>query len=146
MYAGVSPDARTIVAALLAFARLRVGGEHFISDGALMMLALAAYLLAAVFHLTNLYAPSTLFQRLGLWGATAGVCCNLASWGVRWVAAYERELAVITAQGREMPWFFRYIPFANLYDLSLAFACGAGLVFVQPRRCGRGARARKRIV
>src|ERR1043165_8457568 len=114
-------------AALLAFARLRVGGEYFISDGALMMLALAAYLVAAVFHLTNLYAPSSLFQRLGLWGATAGVCCNLASWGVRWVASYERELAVITAQGREMPWFFRYIPFANLYDLSLAFACGAGL-------------------
>ncbi|PYS94397.1 MAG: hypothetical protein DMF64_00930 [Acidobacteria bacterium] len=114
-------------AALLACARLRVGGAYFISDGALMMLALAAYLMAAVFHLTNLYAPSSLFQRLGLWGATAGVFCNLASWGVRWVAAYERELAVITTQGREMPWFFRYIPFANLYDLSLAFACGAGL-------------------
>ena len=26
-----------------------------------------------------------------------------------------------------MPWVWRYIPFANLYDLSLAFACGAGL-------------------
>src|SRR5438067_6129134 len=25
-----------------------------------------------------------------------------------------------------MPWAFRYIPFANLYDLSLAFAFGAG--------------------
>jgi ABC-type transport system involved in cytochrome c biogenesis permease subunit len=29
--------------------------------------------------------------------------------------------------GGEMPWFFRYIPFANLYDLSLAFAFGAGI-------------------
>jgi Cytochrome C assembly protein len=114
-------------AALFALVRLRAGGAHFISDGALMMLALAAYLVAAVFHLTNLYAPSNLFQRLGLWGATAGVFCNLASWAVRWVAAYERELAIIVKQGREMPWFFRYIPFANLYDLSLAFACGAGL-------------------
>ena len=114
-------------AALLAVMRLRTDGAHFISDGALMMLALAAYLTAAVFHLTNLYAPAPLFPRLGLWAATAGVFCNLGSWSVRWVAAYERELAVITAQGREMPWFFRYIPFANLYDLSLAFACGAGL-------------------
>ena len=114
-------------AALLAFLRLRAGGEHFISDGALMMLALAAYLTAAVFHLTNLYAPSHLFQRLGLWAATAGVFCNLASWSVRWVASYERELNIIARQGGEMPWFFRYIPFANLYDLSLAFACGAGL-------------------
>ena len=26
-----------------------------------------------------------------------------------------------------MPWIFRYIPFANLYDLSLAFAFGAGV-------------------
>ena len=27
----------------------------------------------------------------------------------------------------EMPWIWRYIPFANLYDLSLAFAFGAGI-------------------
>jgi cytochrome c-type biogenesis protein CcsB len=27
----------------------------------------------------------------------------------------------------ESPWIFRYIPFANLYDLSLAFAFGAGI-------------------
>ncbi len=26
-----------------------------------------------------------------------------------------------------MPWAFRYVPFANLYDLSLAFAFGAGI-------------------
>ncbi len=26
-----------------------------------------------------------------------------------------------------MPWIFRYVPFANLYDLSLAFAFGAGV-------------------
>jgi cytochrome c-type biogenesis protein CcsB len=92
------------------------------------MLALACYLLAAVFHLTDLYAPSPLFQRLGLWGVTAGVFFNLASWGVRWITAYDIELEVIRRQGgAEMPWFFRYIPFANLYDLSLAFAFGAGL-------------------
>jgi ABC-type transport system involved in cytochrome c biogenesis permease subunit len=112
----------------LSVLRFYAGGGHFISDGALMMLALACYLVAAIFHLTNLYAPSGLFQRLGLWGATGGVFFNLASWGVRWVAAYDREVQIITRQGgAEMPWFFRYIPFANLYDLSLAFAFGAGI-------------------
>ncbi|HEX6623598.1 MAG TPA: cytochrome c biogenesis protein CcsA [Pyrinomonadaceae bacterium] len=113
--------------ALLTLWRLRAGGEHFISDGALMLLALACYLTAAIFHLTDLYAPSSLFRRIGLWTATAGVFFNLASWGVRWVTGYERELAVIARQGGEMPWAFRYIPFTNLYDMSLAFAFGAGL-------------------
>src|SRR5947209_14118753 len=111
----------------LSVLRFYAGGGHFISDGALMMLALACYLVAAIFHLTNLYAPSGLFQKLGLWGATGGVFFNLASWGVRWVATYDREVQIITRQGgSDMPWFFRYIPFANLYDLSLAFALGAG--------------------
>src|SRR5919206_1495862 len=114
-------------AAGLTLLRFYAGGQHFISDGALMMLALACYLLAAVFHLTDLYAPSGLFQKLGLWGAGGGVFFNLASWGVRWITAYDIELEVIRRQGGEMPWFFRYIPFANLYDLSLAFAFGAGV-------------------
>src|SRR5919112_5887821 len=114
-------------AVALTLLRFYAGGQHFITDGALMMLALACYLLAAVFHLTDLYAPSELFQKLGLWGATGGVFFNLASWGVRWITAYDIELEVIRRQGgAEMPWFFRYIPFANLYDLSLAFAFGAG--------------------
>ncbi len=110
--------------------RLSSGGANFISDGALMILALGAYLLAAVFYLTNLYAPSNIAERLGAWGATIGVFFNLSSWLVRWVAAYDRELEIFTKQGRdlvEMPWLFRYVPFANLYDLSLAFAFGAGL-------------------
>ncbi len=115
-------------AVLMALLRWQMGGAHFISDGALMMLALASYLTAAVFFLTNLYAPSTLFQKIGLWTATAGVFFNASSWGVRWVAAHDRELDIIMRQGGgEMPWFFRYIPFANLYDLSLAFAFGAGI-------------------
>src|SRR5215218_74690 len=115
-------------AVALTLLRFYSGGQSFISDGALMMLALACYLLAAVFHLTDLYAPSALFQRLGLWGAGGGVFFNLASWGVCWITAYDIELEIIRRQGgAEMPWFFRYIPFANLYDLSLAFAFGAGL-------------------
>lgn len=100
----------------------------FVSDEALMMLALACYLLAALFELTNLYAPSRMSARISLATATLGVFFNLSSWLVRWIAAYEREIGMLRDAGNpETPWFFRYIPFANLYDLSLAFAFGAGI-------------------
>ncbi|MFN6962992.1 MAG: cytochrome c biogenesis protein CcsA [Pyrinomonadaceae bacterium] len=115
---------------LLTAARISVGGERFISDGAAMMLALASYLFAAVFYLTNLYAPFRLAERLGLWATTLGVFFNLSSWLLRWVAAYDREVQIFSSQGAnpaDMPWVFRYIPFANLYDMSLAFALGAGV-------------------
>ncbi|MGB9181411.1 MAG: cytochrome c biogenesis protein CcsA [Pyrinomonadaceae bacterium] len=113
---------------LLVLLRMQVGMDHFISDGALMMLALACYLTAAVFHLTNLYAPSEMAQRVGLWLATSGVFFNLSSWGVRWINARDHELAILLKNpDAQIPWFFRYIPFANLYDLSLAFAFGAGI-------------------
>ncbi|MEP7148660.1 MAG: cytochrome c biogenesis protein CcsA [Acidobacteriota bacterium] len=103
-------------------------GESFISDGALMMLALASYLFAALFQLTNLYAPSEMARRIGLWSAVAGVFFNLSSWLVRWDAAYEHEIAIMRESGNmATPWIFRYVPFANLYDLSLAFAFGAGI-------------------
>lgn len=103
-------------------------GESFISDGALMMLALACYIFAALFHLTNLYAPSDMARKIGLWSATLGVFFNLASWLVRWDAAYEHEIAIMRESGNmATPWIFRYVPFANLYDLSLAFAFGAGI-------------------
>src|SRR2546423_3222969 len=115
-------------ALLMMLLRIKLGGAGFISDSALMLLALACYLTAAVFHLTNLYAPSNWAQRLGLWLATSGVFFNLSSWLVRWVNARDHELAVLLRNpGAEIPWFFRYIPFANLYDLSLAFAFGAGI-------------------
>ncbi|MEZ5346789.1 MAG: cytochrome c biogenesis protein CcsA [Pyrinomonadaceae bacterium] len=111
---------------IMLFARLQIG-PGFISDGALMMLALASYLLAALFQLTNLYAPSGMASKIGLATATLGVFFNLSSWLVRWVAAYDREIAMLREAGNpETPWMFRYIPFANLYDLSLAFAFGAG--------------------
>ena len=114
----------------LLLLRVNLGGASFISDGALMMLALAAYLIAAVFYLTNLYAPSDYAEKLGMWGAGLGVFFNLSAWLVRWASAFDRELAIFTEQGKnlaEMPWIFRYVPFANLYDLSLAFAFGAGI-------------------
>src|SRR6478672_13920161 len=115
---------------LMAAARINFGGEKFISDGACMMLALASYLIAAVFYLTNLYAPFRFAERLGLWATTLGVFFNLSSWLVRWITAYDRELQIFNSQGTnpaDMPWVFRYVPFANLYDLSLAFAFGAGV-------------------
>ena len=116
-------------AVALTFLRYYAGpAAGFPSDGALMLLALGCYLFAAVFHLTDLYAPAPLFQRLGLWGAGAGVLLNVLSWGVRWIATYEREAEVLARQGAsESLWFFRYIPFANLYDMSLTFAFGAGI-------------------
>lgn len=103
-------------------------GERFISDGALMMLALASYIFAALFQLTNLYAPSDMARKIGLWSAVLGVFFNLSSWLVRWDAAYEHEIAIMRESGNMAnPWIFRYVPFANLYDLSLAFAFGAGI-------------------
>jgi len=112
---------------LILFMRLQIGA-NFISDGALMMLALACYIFAALFQLTNLYAPSEMAQKIGLWSATLGVFFNLSSWLVRWVGMYEHEISLMRQAGNmETPWMFRYIPFANLYDLSLAFAFGAGI-------------------
>ncbi len=115
---------------VLFLLRVWLGGDRSIGDEALMVLALAAYLVAGAFFLTDLYAPFRLAERLGLQVAAAGVALNLGSWLVRWVAAYDREIAIFREQGlttAEMPWLFRYIPFANLYDLSLAFAFGAGV-------------------
>ena len=125
------PAILAVLGSLLVVAvRLGVPGYWFISDEALMMLALASYLTAAVFYLTDLYAPFKMAEHAGKWAAVLGVFFNLSSWLVRWVAAYERELEIFRSQGlgaADMPWAFRYVPFANLYDLSLAFAAGAGI-------------------
>lgn len=115
---------------LMVLLRIQMGGDKFISDGALMMLALASYLFAAVFHLMNLYAPSNMAEKIGFYTAILGVFFNFSSWCVRWVNAHDRELSTLVKSGYgpdQMPWLFRYIPFANLYDLSLAFAFGAGI-------------------
>lgn len=131
------PTILVIVGSLVMVAlRIQMGGA-FISDGALMMIALACYILAALFQLTNLYAPSGMAEKIGFFGAALGVFFNLSSWLVRWVSAYEHEIALMRASGNmETPWVFRYVPFANLYDLSIAFAFGAGistLLFAQRR-------------
>ena len=124
-----SLTAIAVIGASCAMVLLRLQiGQTFISDGALMMIALACYILAALFQLTNLYAPSTMAEKIGFWGGALGVFFNLSSWLVRWVNAYDHEIAIMRASGNQAePWLFRYIPFANLYDLSLAFAFGAGI-------------------
>ena len=118
-----------VIVGSLVMAAMRVQiGESFISDGGLMMMALASYILAALFLLTNLYAPSTMAEKIGFFGAALGVFFNLSSWLVRWVNAYDHEMAIMRESGNTAdPWIFRYIPFANLYDMSLAFAFGAGI-------------------
>ncbi len=122
------PAGLVIIGSLvMLFLRMQIGA-NFMTDEALMMIALACYLLAALFQLTNLYASSDMAQKISLWTTTLGVFFNLSSWLVRWVAAYDREIGMLRAAGNpETPWMFRYIPFANLYDLSLAFAFGAGI-------------------
>src|SRR5688572_10197945 len=127
-WASYLPAGVAIVGAFLMLGLRLQLGEAFITDGALMMLALACYIFAALFQLTNLYAPSDMAQKIGLWSAVLGVFFNLSSWLVRWDAAYEHEIAIMRESGNmATPWIFRYIPFANLYDLSLAFAFGAGI-------------------
>src|SRR4051794_5176882 len=63
--------------------RLSFGPDRFISDGAAMILALGSYLIAAVFYLTNLYAPFRFAESFGMWAATLGVFFNFSSWLLR---------------------------------------------------------------
>src|SRR5207244_1541370 len=89
------------------------------------------YIIAAAMHLTNLYAPIDFLQKSSLWVGSLGFFCNLSSWLIRWVTAGDREgwvRLVDNDGGHHAWWFFSYIPFANLYDLSLAFAFGAAFV------------------
>src|SRR6476469_6345301 len=134
------PGILVIVGAFVMLAlRLQIG-TSFVSDTAFMMLALACYILAALFQLTNLYAPSRMAEKIGFVGAALGVFFNLTSWLTRWVNAYDHEIAIMRASGNMSdPWIFRYVPFANLYDLSLAFAFGAGIatLFFAGRRSFR---------
>src|SRR6476659_5975519 len=135
-----APAAMVFIGAFIMLGLRMQIGPTFVSDTALMMLALACYILGALFQLTNLYAPSSMAERIGYFGAALGVFFNLSSWLVRWVNAYDHEIAVMRASGNmAKPWVFRYIPFANLSDLSLAFAFGAGMatLFFSGRRTFR---------
>lgn len=117
-----------IGAALMVTARIKLGAGAIPNDGTLIVLALLCYIIAAGSLLTNFWAPIPLLQRLGVWVGSIGVFFNLSSWLVRWVAAGDRENWIrLTSQitgEYHFWWFFSYIPFANLYDLSIAFPSG----------------------
>ena len=60
-----APVTLVIVGAFIMLGlRIQIG-SGFVSDGAFMMLALACYSLAALFQLTNLYAPSSMAEKVG---------------------------------------------------------------------------------
>jgi ABC-type transport system involved in cytochrome c biogenesis permease subunit len=116
-------------AALMVLARVKLGASAVPNDGTLITLALLSYIFAAASLGTNLWAPIGFLQKLGVLTASLGFFFNLSSWLVRWVTAGDRENWVrmtnqITGEYHAW-WFFSYIPFANLYDLSIAFSFGA---------------------
>ncbi|MEY4168571.1 MAG: hypothetical protein RIR52_2395 [Acidobacteriota bacterium] len=120
-----------IGAALMVAARIKMGAGVVPNDGTLIVLALLCYIVAAGALMTNFWAPISLLQRIGVWVGALGVFFNLSSWLIRWVAAGDREgwirlTSQITGE-YHFWWFFSYIPFANLYDLSIAFSFGAGI-------------------
>lgn len=120
-----------IGAALMVAARIRLGEGAVPNDGTMIVLSLLCYIISAGALMTNFWAPISFLQRLGIWVGAIGVFFNLSSWLVRWVAAGDRENWIrmtnqITGE-YHFWWFFSYIPFANLYDLSIAFAFGAGI-------------------
>lgn len=114
--------------ALMVIARRSAGPTKFFDDGGLIVLAVLSYIFAAAFHLTNLYAPLKGLQKAGVWIASLGFFFNFSAWMIRWITLGEREnwVRMIDKDGLYHSfWFFSYIPFQHLYDLSLAFAFGA---------------------
>jgi len=114
---------------LLVAARVKFGASVVPADFTLIVLAVLCYITAAASLMTNFWAPVRFLQRLGLVTASLGFFFNFSGWLVRWVARGEAEnwkrmFNQITGE-YHFWWFFSYIPFANLYDLSIAFAFGA---------------------
>lgn len=123
-FANFLPAILPLVGALLVLAaRIKFGPSVTPADGTLVVLGLLSYIFAAAALVTNFWAPIGFLQRLGLWTGSLGLFFNLSGWLVRWVAAGDRENWIrITENGKT---FFSYIPYTNLYDLSVAFAFGA---------------------
>ena len=118
-----------IGAALMVTARIKMGASAVPNDGTLIVLALLSYIFAAASLMTNFWTPIGFLERLGIWAGSLGFFFNLSSWLIRWVAGGDRENWIrmtdqITGEYHAW-WFFSYIPFANLYDLSIAFSFGA---------------------
>jgi cytochrome c-type biogenesis protein CcsB len=124
------PALLPLLAAFALLALRKAGGPGATpADGTLIVWALLAYIFAAAALLTNFWAPIPFLQRLGLWAGSFAFFANFGSWLVRWVTSGERENWVrMTSQitgEYHFWWFFSYIPYANLYDLSVAFSFGA---------------------
>jgi ABC-type transport system involved in cytochrome c biogenesis permease subunit len=121
---------------LMVAARIKFGAPARPADVSLdfilIVLAVVSYMTAAVSLMTNFWAPIRFLQRLGIVTASLGFFFNFSSWLIRWVARgevenWKRMTDQITGEYHSW-WFFSYIPFANLYDLSVAFAFGAAFV------------------
>lgn len=114
---------------LLLAARVKLGASAAPADFTMIVLAVLCYITAAASLITNFWAPVRFLQRLGLVTASLGFFFNFSSWLIRWVARGESEnwkrlTDQLTGEYHSL-WFFSYIPYANLYDLSVAFAFGA---------------------
>jgi cytochrome c-type biogenesis protein CcsB len=114
---------------LLLAARIKFGASAAPADFSLIVLAALCYMTASVSLMTNFWAPVKFLQKLGLATASLGFFFNFSSWLIRWVARGEAEnwkrmTDQLTGEYHSW-WFFSYVPFANLYDLSVAFAFGA---------------------
>src|SRR5262245_49224227 len=80
-----------IGAFIVLAARVKLGPSAVPTDGALIVLAVLSYLIAAASQLTNFWAPIRFLQRLGLWTLSLGFFFNFSSWLVRWATAGDRE-------------------------------------------------------
>jgi len=97
----------------LVAARHALGQTPFLVDGSTVVLALILYISSGVLHLTHVYVRLRWIRVAALWLASVGLASNIASWGCRWYQAGDAE--------HWTQWDRRYIPLANLYDITLAF-------------------------
>jgi cytochrome c-type biogenesis protein CcsB len=98
--------------ALIA-ARHFLGPKGVLVDGSTVVLALILYISSAVLHLTHVYVRLTWIRSAAIWLGAVGLASNISSWGFRWYQAGDAE--------GWSEWVWRYIPLANLYDITLAF-------------------------
>jgi cytochrome c-type biogenesis protein CcsB len=110
------------LAVVFILARLYGGPRGFLSEGSLTMLALVAYISAAVLLVTNLFVKERVLNRLGTITVAMGVCFNFAGWMIRWVEAGDKE-----GWKRGINGIWRYFPLDNLYPLTLGFCFGAAI-------------------
>jgi cytochrome c-type biogenesis protein CcsB len=110
---GLAPVLVGIGAGLALIAARALTPVPALADGPLVVLALLAYLTASVLHLIHLYVREPWVRQAGIWLAGGGLALNIASWGIRWIQAGEME--------HWRQWLWRYVPLANLYDITVAF-------------------------